>query len=80
MVEKLVFRKEKGKRTTPDCTPPAPRPAMALPTMKAIEFGAAPQMAEPTSNSTTAVRKVALTSKKVYNFPNTSKKAQLVSR
>lgn len=53
---------------------------MALPMMKAIEFGAAPQMAAPTSNSTTAVRKVALTFKKVYIFPNTNKKAQLVSR
>jgi hypothetical protein len=55
-------------------------PAMALPMMKAIEFGAAPQMAEPTSNSATAVRKVALMFKKVYIFPNTNKKAQLVSR
>jgi len=53
---------------------------MALPIMKAIEFGAAPQMAEPTSNNTTAVRKVALTFMKVYIFPNTNKKAQLVSR
>lgn len=53
---------------------------MALPMMKAMEFGAAPQMAEPTSNSTMAVIKVALTLKMVYNFPNTNKKAQLVSR
>lgn len=29
--------------------PPAPRPAIALPQMKAIEFGAAPQRADPTS-------------------------------
>jgi hypothetical protein len=48
--------------------------------MKAIEFGAAPQMAEPASNRMTAVRKVALTFKMVYIFPNTNKKAQLVRR
>jgi len=53
---------------------------MALPRMKATEFGAAPQRAEPASNSTTDVRKVALTLKMVYSFPNTSWKAQLVSR
>lgn len=64
----------------PDWMPPAPRPAMALPMMKAIEFGAAPQMAEPTSNKRTAARKVALTFMKVYIFPNTNMNAQLVSR
>jgi hypothetical protein len=53
---------------------------MALPMMNAIEFGAEPQMAEPTSNSRTAVRKVVLTFKSAYIFPNTNKKAQLVSR
>lgn len=53
---------------------------MALPMMKAIELGAAPQMAEPTSNNTRAVIKVAFTFRKVYNFPNTNRKAQLVSR
>lgn len=70
----------KWRHTTPDWTPPAPRPAMALPMMKAIELGAAPQMAEPTSNNTRAVRKVAFTFRKAYNFPNTNRKAQLVSR
>ena len=53
---------------------------MALPMMKAVEFGAAPQVAEPTSNNTMAARKVDLTWNKVYSFPNTNKKAQLVSR
>jgi hypothetical protein len=53
---------------------------MALPTMKVTELGAAPQMAEPTSNRRTAVRKVVLTFMKVYIFPKTNKKAQLVSR
>lgn len=53
---------------------------MALPMMNAIELGAAPQMAEPASNNTRAVRKVTLTFRKVYNFPNINRKAQLVSR
>jgi hypothetical protein len=53
---------------------------MALPRMKATEFGAAPQRAEPVSNSRTDVRKVALMLKQAYSFPNTSWKAQLVSR
>ena len=64
----------------PDRTPPDPRPAIALPRMKAIEFGAAPQRIEPTSNSRMDVRKVALMLKKVYSLPNTSWKAQLVSK
>lgn len=38
---------------------------MALPMMKAMELGAAPQMAEPISNSTTAVKNVAFTFIKV---------------
>jgi hypothetical protein len=70
----------KIKLTTPDITPPVPRPASALPRMKATEFGAAPQRAEPASNIRIAVRKVALTLKTVYSFPKTSWKAQLVSR
>ena len=53
---------------------------MALPRMKAIELGAAPQRAEPASNRTTDVKNVALTLKTWYIFPNTSWKAQLVSR
>ncbi len=53
---------------------------MALPRMKAIEFGAAPQRAEPASNNTIEAKKVALTLKTWYIFPNTSWKAQLVSR
>jgi len=45
---------------------------MALPNMKAIEFGAAPQIAEPASNSRIDVRKVALMGRILYTFPNTS--------
>lgn len=53
---------------------------MALPRMKATEFRAAPQRAEPASKRRMDVRKVALMLKKAYSFPNTSWKAQLVSR
>ncbi len=53
---------------------------MALPKMKATEVGAAPQIAEPASNRTIDVMKMGLTLKIVYSFPNTSWKAQLVSR
>ena len=60
--------------------PPDPKPAIVLPSIKAIELGAAPQRAEPVSNSRIDVRKVALTLKNLYSFPNTSWKAQLVSR
>jgi len=66
--------------TIPEKTPPDPSPAMALPMIKAMEFGAAPQMAEPASNSKIDVRKVPLMLKKPYSFPNTSWNAQLVSK
>ena len=52
-------KKRKG-RTMPERMPPDPRPAILLPRMKAIEFGAAPQRAEPASNRRIDVRKVAL--------------------
>lgn len=76
----LTRRGEELIRTTPVSTPPDPKPAIDLPRMKAIEFGAAPQRAEPTSKSKMDVRKVTLTLKILYSFPNTSWKAQLVSR
>lgn len=44
----------------PENIPVAPMPATARPTMNTVEFGAAPQMAEPTSKTTTAVRKTVL--------------------
>ena len=34
----------------PEKTPDDPQPAIARPTMKEVELGAAPQMAEPISN------------------------------
>ena len=64
----------------PDMMPADPSPATARPMMKATEVGAAPQMAEPISNSAMAVRKTALMLKKVYSLPYISWKAELVSR
>lgn len=63
----------------PESIPPEPTPAMARPNMKAIEFGAAPHRAEPTSNRKIDVMNVTLMLNTVYSLPNTSWKAQLVS-
>lgn len=61
-VDNCKIHLEEGKAlTTPGRTPPAPRPAMTLPNMNAMEFGAAPQRAEPASNSSKDVKKVVLT-------------------
>lgn len=60
--------------------PALPRPAIARPTMKATELGAAPQMAEPISKSPMETRKTPLTLKKLYSFPKLSWNEQLVSR
>jgi len=60
------------KHTIPERIPPDPKPAIALPRMNAIEFGAAPQRAEPPSKSTMEVIKTALMLKTVYTFPNNS--------
>lgn len=38
----------------PEKRPAEPAPAMALPTMKTLELGAAPQIAEPISKTTIA--------------------------
>lgn len=69
-----------GGLAVPAKLPAAPTPAMALPTMKATEFGAAPQIADATSNSATLERNTPLTEYNVYNFPNNSWKAQHVKR
>jgi hypothetical protein len=45
---------------------------MDLPRMKAIELGAAPQSADPTSKRSIDAIKVALTLVTVYSFPNRS--------
>jgi hypothetical protein len=60
--------------------PAAPSPAIALPTMKAAEFGEASQMAEPTSNNRILEIKTSLIGKRVYILPNNSWNAQHVSK
>lgn len=45
--------------------PADPNPAMALPTINAVEFTAEPQMALPISNQNMAIMKIHLTEKKV---------------
>lgn len=53
---------------------------MALPMMKATEFGADPHTAEPTSKRRVLLRKVVLTSKTEYIFPNKSCDEHVVRR
>ncbi len=43
---------------TPEKMPAPPRPAIARPTIKTIEFGAAPHMTDPISNRATVIKKV----------------------
>jgi len=50
--------------------PEAPEPAIALPMIKAIDVGAAPQMSEPSSKSPKAIKVIHFTEKKVYSLPN----------
>lgn len=45
---------------SPENKPEEPMPAMARPIMKAVEFGADPQTADPISKSTMQVRKTGL--------------------
>lgn len=82
LVSKLGKQPRKGgtaECTIPSWTPAAPKPAIARPIIKAIELGAAPQIADPTSNRATEKRKTALMLRKVYIFPKMSRKAQLVN-
>lgn len=67
-------------RMAPEKIPAEPRPAMALPTIRASEVGAMPQMKEPSSKMKRAIRYVHLMEKKVYSLPKVSWKAQVVSR
>lgn len=48
--------------------------------MKAVDVGAAPQTAEPTSNSVMLDSSTALTDQNVYSLPNESWNAHDVSR
>jgi hypothetical protein len=49
--------------------PEEPKPAIARPMMRAMELGAAPQRAEPTSNKKIPVRKTHFVGAKVYIRP-----------
>jgi len=49
----------------PEKIPAAPRPAIARPTIRAGELGAAPQTAEPTSKIVMAIKNTHLIGKKV---------------
>jgi hypothetical protein len=60
--------------------PAAPTPDIALPTMKAVELGAAPHKAEAASNSRTLERKTVFRGYSVYSVPKSSWNAQQVSR
>jgi hypothetical protein len=53
----------------PEKIPPAPRPAIALPTMKTVLFGATPQIREPSSKIDTAARNIAFKLKFWYILP-----------
>ena len=66
--------------SAPENKPEAPRPAMARPTMRAIELGATPQISEPTSKMKRVSRNIHLILKKVYSRPKKSWKADKVSR
>ena len=49
--------------------PAAPRPAIALPTIKATELGAVAHIKDPTSNRAMAPRYIVLMEKMLYSFP-----------
>ena len=55
----------------PVTTPPAPRPAMALPRMKAMELGAAPQRADPTMKRKSDSKNSGFAGRNLYSLPKT---------
>lgn len=67
-------------RTAPEKMPAAPTPLMALPRMKAVEEGAAPQMAEPISKSRIVDKSKPLMDQKIYSLPKDNWNAAFVSR
>ena len=61
----------KARMTVPPMEMPAPpNPAMARPTMRAVELGATPQMRLPISKMVTLMRKVSLRGKYLNALPN----------
>jgi hypothetical protein len=64
----------------PALIPALPRPAIALPIIRAAEFWDTPQSRDPSSNIATAAKKTHLMGKKVYNFPYISWKEHVVRK
>jgi len=54
----------------PEATPAPPSPAIARPTIRAVEFGATPQSRLPTSNTKRDIKKVILSGKYLYALPH----------
>jgi hypothetical protein len=64
----------------PENRPAVPIPAMARPTMKAVELGATAQIKLPISKMKTAPRYASLTLKSLYTVPYMGCRAVVVSR
>lgn len=58
--------------------PAPPMPLIALPTMTAVELAAVAQMTFPISNTTPASKKLFLSGKYLYAFPQDERNAKLV--
>lgn len=64
--------------SAPDTMPEHPRPEIALPMIRTVEFGAAPHIAEPISKMATLRMKIHLIENIVYNFPTGSWKQDIL--
>src|SRR4051812_25324648 len=64
----------------PENIPADPTPATARPTIRALDVGAEPHTADPTSKIKMAVKKTVLILKNVYSFPKNSCRAHVVKR
>lgn len=83
MIPVYRLRLRKGKllammMNAPPITPAPPAPAIALPMIKEIELGAAPQTALPIKKMRIDVKYVHFVLSKVYARPNGNWKAQVV--
>lgn len=67
------------KMTAPAMMPALPIPAIALPTIKATEFGAAPHRADPTSKTKMRIKNTYFAVWKVYILPMSNWKQELVN-
>lgn len=64
----------------PEVTPAAPNPAMARPTMRAVEVGATAQTRLPTSKMATEVKYTGFVEKNLYALPHTDWNTPVVTR